>query len=109
MERRLEGAYFMDISSLSRIGAVQPQAVAKQPTAAEVTKSFSSFLTDALDQVNQAQVESARLTDQFAAGQIQDVHQVMIASQKSSIMLQLTMQVRNKVIESYQEIMRMPM
>ncbi|MFY0542791.1 flagellar hook-basal body complex protein FliE [Brevibacillus sp. H7] len=98
----------MDISSLARIGAVQPQTAAKPTTPAEVTKSFSSFLTDALDQVNQAQVESAHLTDKFAAGQIQDVHQVMIASQKSSLMLQLTMQVRNKVIESYQEIMRMP-
>ncbi len=99
----------MDISSLARIGAVQPQAAVKASTPAEVTKSFSSFLTDALDQVNKAQVESANLVDKFAAGQIQDVHQVMIAGQKSSIMLQMTMQVRNKVIESYQEIMRMPM
>lgn len=98
----------MDISSLARVGTVQAQAAVKQPTPAEVTKSFSSFLVDAMEQVNQAQVESSNLTKRFAAGQIQDVHQVMIASQKSSIMLQLTMQVRNKVIESYQEIMRMP-
>jgi len=98
----------MDISSVTRAGAIQPQAVVKQPTPAEVTKSFSSFLTDAIDQVNEAQVDSAKLTERFAAGQVQDIHQVMVASQKSSILLQLTMQVRNKVIESYQEIMRMP-
>jgi flagellar hook-basal body complex protein FliE len=52
-------------------------------------------------------VESANLTKQFAAGTVEDVHQVMIASQKSTIMLQTALQVRNKVIESYQEIMRM--
>jgi len=98
----------MDISSVTRAGVIQPQAVVKQPTPAEVTKSFSSFLTDAIDQVNEAQVDSAKLTERFAAGQVQDIHQVMVASQKSSILLQLTMQVRNKVIESYQEIMRMP-
>ncbi|MGQ7277254.1 MULTISPECIES: flagellar hook-basal body complex protein FliE [Brevibacillus] len=98
----------MDISALSRTDAIQPKPLTKTYTPAEVTKSFSSYLSDALDQVNQAQVESAVLADRFAAGQVQDVHQVMIAGQKSAIMLQMALQVRNKVIESYQEIMRMP-
>ncbi|MEJ8546492.1 flagellar hook-basal body complex protein FliE [Brevibacillus borstelensis] len=99
----------MDINALSQIGGVQPQFQTKTYTPAEVSKSFSAYLSDALSQVNQAQVDSANLADQFAMGQIQDVHQVTIAGQKSSIMLQMTMQVRNKVIESYQEIMRMPL
>jgi flagellar hook-basal body complex protein FliE len=99
----------MEINALSRVGAVQSQPVAKAATPAEAAKSFSSYLSEALDQVNRTQVESAKLADQFAAGQIQDIHQVMIAGQKSAIMLQLALQVRNKVIESYQEIMRMPL
>ncbi|QQE76126.1 flagellar hook-basal body complex protein FliE [Brevibacillus composti] len=99
----------MDINALSRIGGVQPQIQPKTYSVDEVSKSFSSFLSDAMTQVNQAQLESADLTAKFAAGQIQDIHQVTIAGQKSSVMLQLTMQVRNKVIESYQEIMRMPL
>lgn len=98
----------MEINSLSKVGFVQPQIPAAA-SPAQVTKSFSSVLTDALDKVNQAQVESAKLTDKFAAGQIEDPHQVMIAGQQSTILLQMTMQVRNKVIESYQEIMRMPL
>jgi flagellar hook-basal body complex protein FliE len=99
----------MEINALSKVNVVQTQPLEKTMTPAEVTKSFSSYLSEALNQVNQAQVESAKLADQFAAGQIQDVHQVMIASQKSSLMLQLALQVRNKVIESYQEMMRMPL
>ncbi|HZG15076.1 MAG TPA: flagellar hook-basal body complex protein FliE [Candidatus Bathyarchaeia archaeon] len=99
----------MDVKSLAPIGKLaftqQPQPVTATP--AEVTKSFANFLTDAIDEVNKAQVESANLTKMFAAGKVEDVHQVMIASQKSTIMLQTALQVRNKVIESYQEIMRM--
>lgn len=98
----------MEINRLSSMNFT-PVPASNTPTPAETAKSFSQFLTDALDQVNTAQVESAKLTDKFAAGQIEDIHQVMIASQKSTVMLQMTMQVRNKVIESYQEIMRMPL
>lgn len=99
----------MDVKSIAPIGKLaftqQPQPLTATP--AEVTKSFSNFLANAIGEVNQAQVESSNLTKMFAAGQVEDVHQVMIASQKSTIMLQTAMQVRNKVIESYQEIMRM--
>ncbi|EJL47068.1 hypothetical protein BAG01nite_06720 [Brevibacillus agri] len=98
----------MDINALSQTVPVRTPVANKLPTPAEVTKDFSSYLTDALSQVNQAQVESANLADRFAAGEITDVHQLTVAGQKASVMLQLTMQVRNKMIESYQEIMRMP-
>ncbi|MGZ0049757.1 flagellar hook-basal body complex protein FliE [Brevibacillus gelatini] len=97
----------MDINALSQTASVRTPVANKLPTPAEVTKDFTSFLTDALNQVNQAQVESANLADRFAAGEITDLHQVTVAGQKASVMLQMTLQVRNKMIESYQEIMRM--
>jgi flagellar hook-basal body complex protein FliE len=53
------------------------------------------------------QTRADRLTEKLAAGEVRDIHQVMIAVEQVNIALQLTMQVRNKVIESYQEIMRM--
>lgn len=98
----------MNIQGLSQISPTQTPGVNKSQTPAEIAKDFTSFLSDAINQVNQAQVDSAILGDKFAAGQIQDIHQVTAAGQKSSVMLQMTLQVRNKVIESYQEIMRMP-
>jgi flagellar hook-basal body complex protein FliE len=72
-----------------------------------VDGAFKSMLTEAINKVDAAQKESELLTSQLVTGEVQDVHQVMIASQKASLTLQLTVQVRNKVIESYQEIMRM--
>jgi flagellar hook-basal body complex protein FliE len=73
----------------------------------EAQKSFSSFLKESIEKVNEAQIESDQLTEKLARGQDVDLHQVMIASQKSSVTMQLTLEVRNKAIEAYQEMMRM--
>ncbi len=96
----------MEVNGIGNVGLTQLKPT-NGPSTAEVAKSFSNFLNEAMDEVNQAQFASEKLTNQFVAGTIEDVHQVTIASQKSSVLLQLTMQVRNKAIESYQEIMRM--
>ncbi len=94
------------MSAISQLTPIRTPSVNK-PTPAEVSQEFSSFLSDAMNKVNQAQVESSNLADRFAAGEITDLHQLTVAGQKASVMLQMTMQVRNKMIESYQEIMRM--
>ncbi|TKI54956.1 flagellar hook-basal body complex protein FliE [Brevibacillus antibioticus] len=96
----------MEMSAISQLTPIRTPVVNK-PTPAEVSQEFSSFLSDAMNKVNQAQVESSNLADKFAAGEITDLHQVTVAGQKATVMLQMTMQVRNKMIESYQEIMRM--
>ncbi|ASJ54356.1 flagellar hook-basal body complex protein FliE [Brevibacillus sp. M2.1A] len=96
----------MEMSAISQLTPIRTPSVNK-PTPAEVSQEFSSFLSDAMNKVNQAQVESSNLADRFAAGEITDLHQLTVAGQKASVMLQMTMQVRNKMIESYQEIMRM--
>lgn len=73
------------------------------------SNSFTNYLKDALNQVNQDQLKSEALNKALATGEVQDLHEVMIASQQSMLSLQLTIQVRNKVVEAYQEIMRMPL
>jgi len=71
------------------------------------TKNFGEFLTEALGEVNNLQHQSAKASFDLAAGKLQDVSQVTIAAEKASIAIQLTMQVRNKMIDAYQEVMRM--
>jgi len=71
----------------------------------EAIKSFSSYLTDALNGVAAQESNVQRLNEQFLLGEA-NVDQVMIASEQALLSLQLTTQVRNKVIEAYQEIMR---
>ncbi len=72
-------------------------------------KSFGQYLTQAIAEVNAAQDRSGSLTMQFAAGKDVDVHDVMIASQEAGIMLNLATQVRNKLVDGFQEVMRIGM
>lgn len=73
----------------------------------DLVRAFGDVLEQALDTVNDMQSRADRLTEKLAAGEVNDIHQVMIAVEQVNLALQLTMQVRNKVIESYQEVMRM--
>lgn len=70
-------------------------------------KSFGEVLGNALGQVNKLQNDAEQASVNLAAGKIQDVSEVVIATEKATVALQLTMQVRNKVVDAYQEIMRM--
>lgn len=70
-------------------------------------KSFGAFLKDAVAEVNGLQVDAEKANVALAAGQVEDISEVMVAGTKAQIALQLTMQVRNKVVEAYQEVMRM--
>lgn len=74
---------------------------------AEAQKQFTNFLKESINQVNAAQLQSDAVTQKMARGEQVDLHNVMITSQKASIALQTTLEVRNKAIEAYQEIMRM--
>ena len=79
----------------------------KKTTPFEAQQSFSTFLKDSINSVNEAQIQSDQLTNKMANGENVDLHTVMIASQKASISLSATLEIRNKVVEAYQEIMRM--
>ena len=71
------------------------------------TAGFSQYLTEALNKVNELQKEADKSAIGLATGEIQNLHQVTIDSLKAEIALQFTLQIRNKVIEAYQEVMRM--
>jgi flagellar hook-basal body complex protein FliE len=68
--------------------------------------SFEKYLAQALEPVNNLQLQSADLDSKLAAGKLEYVHQAMVTAEKASLALDLTIQVRNKVIEAYSEIMR---
>ncbi len=70
-------------------------------------KTFGEFLVDSLKKANELELESERLNAALAAGRIEDISQVVVASQKAEIALQLTLQLRNRATAAYQEIMRM--
>jgi flagellar hook-basal body complex protein FliE len=68
--------------------------------------SFGNTIKNAINDVNKLQGNADQMATKLAAGDAVEVHQAMIAMQKASQALNLTIQVRNKVIEAYQEIMK---
>ncbi len=69
--------------------------------------SFGEMLKEHLKKVNHLQNTADTAVQDLASGKNEDVHNTMISLEKASVAMQLTMQVRNKVVEAYQEIMRM--
>ena len=69
--------------------------------------SFGGILKSHLTEVNHLQNSADIAAQKLASGQDKDIHNTMIAMEKAGVAFQLTMQVRNKVLEAYQEIMRM--
>jgi flagellar hook-basal body complex protein FliE len=91
------------------IGVKMIQELAGFKEVQQETVPFSEFLKNSITDVNNLQLEAGKMRQQLVTGEITDIHQVMIASEKASISLQFAVQVRNKLVEAYQEIMRMQM
>ena len=64
-------------------------------------------LADSLKKVNEYELDSERINTLAAMGKIENIHEVMIAAEKSKIALQFTVEVKNKVLDAYKEIMRL--
>ena len=70
--------------------------------------SFSTIIGDALQQVDQLQQQANEASTLVATGHSTDLHAALMRVEEAGLAMQLALQVRNKIVESYQEIMRMP-
>jgi flagellar hook-basal body complex protein FliE len=101
------------------INSVTPFQITQQPTQIQQKSnlfindsntskpSFADALKKSIEQINQSQVESDQMTEALATGKNVELHDVMITAQKASVTMSLAVEVRNKAIEAYQEMMRM--
>ena len=95
------------------INPLKPSEIASQlsgsaaPSAAGSSVSFKSLLADALSEVNNLQQQSDASGVKLASGEPVAIDEVMLAMQKADLALQLTQQIRNKLVEAYQEVSRM--
>lgn len=71
------------------------------------TTSFENVLGDLVKGVAEKQAQSSSMVNALLAGDNVPLHQAMIASEEASVSFQLMVEVRNKLLESYQELMRM--
>ncbi|MGD0229873.1 MAG: flagellar hook-basal body complex protein FliE [Syntrophorhabdales bacterium] len=68
--------------------------------------SFSDVLKDSISKVAELQKEATEQTEKLVKAESQDVHNTMISVQKADLTFQMMMQIRNKIIDAYQEIMK---
>jgi flagellar hook-basal body complex protein FliE len=73
----------------------------------ETSTSFEEVLKDSIASVNDLQAQAGRAVDKLVAGETTDLHEVMIAVEKARTSFDLLMEVRNKAVDTYRELMRM--
>ncbi len=71
------------------------------------SSGFGEMLKDAISTVNEVQKQSDQQIQKLMTGESKDLHTTVIAMQKADLSFQMMMQVRNKIVQAYQEIMRM--
>jgi len=96
----------MQISNINNLSGIS-QNLTKTNNNKDKVADFSSMLNDALENVNKLQTESTEATESFINGETDNIHSVMLAGSKANLALQMTIQVRNKVMDAYNEIMNM--
>lgn len=82
------------------------KSVQKLKDSQETKTSFAQTLSDSLTKVNTLQHDNMRMIEEFASGKSQNVHELMISLQKAGLAMDMTSAVRNKVMQAYQELMR---
>ena len=94
------------ISPLNGIGSISNPE--KAAAAEQKNTSFTDSIKKSLDSVQKLQQEADYDIQQAVSGEGKDISEVMITTLKAEISMQLTLQIRNKALEAYQEITRMP-
>lgn len=91
-----------------RAMAAQAQGKSVEMNGAPDQANFSDILKQSVDKVNDTQMDAKKLTEAFQMGDPNiQVSEVMVALQKSNVSFQAMLQVRNKLVNAYQEIMNM--
>jgi flagellar hook-basal body complex protein FliE len=97
----------MSISAITPISPMSLPNISSGDGAQKAGPDFSKFLTDALSQVDALQKNADAASLQLATGQVDDLSSVMVAIEKASLSLSLTVAMRDKVLDAYNQIMRM--
>jgi flagellar hook-basal body complex protein FliE len=98
----------MGIEQLAGNAVNQFKALSDQKTV-NGRKDFENILGDSIKQANNLQLNANRAIEELATGKNANVHETMIAIEKATVSFQMMMQVRNKIIDAYKEIIKTSM
>ena len=94
-------------AAMNQTAAVDGKVASSLSKTAKPASGFGQTLVDSLKQVNELQNTKTDMVESFAAGQTQNVHELMINLQKAGLAMQMTTTVRGKVIEAYRDLIKM--
>ncbi len=92
-------------SSIQPVGPIEIGG----PAGASGSSEFKNVLQGAIDQVEQSRTDANQSVQNFLTGDGEDLHSTVLAVQRADLEFDMLMQVRNKVVSAYQEVMRMQM
>ncbi len=95
------------IADITMKAHLQGMSQVKTSPIQESAGKFGDALLKSISEVNQSQINADKAAEQIAAGDTKNLHEAMIKLEEADISLRLMVQVRNKAVEAYQEIMRM--
>jgi len=98
-----------DISRIAQLPGQFPSELPKRPGGISETEgpSFGETLKGLVGDVDRMQKTAEETTQRMLTGEIEDVHQVMVAMEEAQTSFQLMMEIRNKIVDAYKEVMRM--
>jgi flagellar hook-basal body complex protein FliE len=95
-----------DIVLTSRLGNLTALPTPPRPTAEPPGGNFGDMLQSSLDRVGQLQSEADRAVEDLTVGRQTDLHSTLIAVEKAGIAMELALQIRNKLLNAYETLMR---
>ena len=95
------------LPALDPVAAAARSVAQTASTNATPGAGFGQMVTQGLEQVNNSLLDSQVDMQRLAAGEVGNLHQVMLRMEQSRLSFQLMLQVRNRLLESYQDVMRM--
>lgn len=100
----LENMGISPIDKIDGVSSVQESSKKNKSAVENMADTFGKAFSDGLNSVNESQNAAYEAAETFASGGDISVHEVMIASQKANLTMQLALQMRNKLINAYNEI-----
>lgn len=97
----------MAISEIAAVNNVLNGRAAGTANVSDTQAPFKDFLTQAIDQAELTAADDRAYTDALLMGELNDLHTAPIAARKAELALSLTVQIRDRLVDAYTEIMRM--
>ena len=97
----------MSIGGIRALGSVDPRAAYLSQAKSAIGKDFGEQLNNAIEGVDALQTQRDNMVESMVRGEAIEVHEIMTAAEEAQLAFELMLEVRNKLLEGYQELMRM--